>query len=78
MLPFDISRRENSGYIVGWRCFNPRSELFGRVIVQTGWFDVQELRFEVANELDKFVSLGRLEERFSGKFVKFVVEKGEI
>ena len=37
---------------------------------------IQELQFEVAaDDLDKFMSLDELEDKFSDKWVKFVVEK---
>ena len=40
--------------------------------------DAQELRFEAADDLEKFMSLDELEEKFSGKRVEFAVEKGEV
>jgi len=40
--------------------------------------DVQELRFEAVGNLDRFMSLDELEERFSDKRVKFTAEKVEI
>jgi len=36
------------------------------------------LQFEATDDLDKLMSLEELEERFSGKRVKFAVEKGEM
>ena len=78
-LPFDIPRREFGVY--SWLALF-RSQVRQICSVSspcrlTG-STFQELQFEAANDLDKFMSLGRLEERFSGKRVKFVVEKGEI
>jgi len=70
---------ENLGYIAGWLCFNLGyvGTIMFRVQGLTGRSH-QELRFEAAENLDKFMTLEKLEEEFSGKRVKFAVEKGEI
>ena len=39
---------------------------------------IQELRFEAVGDLDKFMRLEELEDRFSNKRVGFVVKKSEV
>jgi len=71
-----IFHGENLGYIAGWLCFNLRH--VGSVVFRALSVDVQELRFEAVDDLNKFMNLDELEESFSDKRVKFAVEKGEI
>jgi len=75
-LPLNIPRREFGVY--SWLAlFQSQVCGFGRVSFAgwlTGHIDVhvQELRVEAAEELDKCMTLGELEESFSDKRVKFV------
>ena len=79
-LPFNTPRREFGIY--SWLALF-QSQVRGLGCVRSMHkrqpvIDTQELRFEAADDLDKFMSLDKLEESFSDKRVKFVLEKGEI
>ena len=77
-LPLNIPRREFGVY--SWLALF-KSQACGHSWVLHTKADrslrFQELKFEAADDLDKFMSLDELEDKFSDKQVEFVVEEGE-
>jgi hypothetical protein len=72
-LPLNIPRRGFGVY--SWLVlFQSQVRGFGPIErVNPALLDIQELRFEVAHDLDRSMSLEELEKRFSDKEIKFVV-----
>jgi len=78
-LPLNIPRREFGVY--SWLAlFQAQVCGFSRVLSASvdRTMYIQELQCEATDDLNKFMSLDELGETFSGKRVKFAVERGEV